>query len=230
MSQGYTLADLVQQVKALCGDSTQEGSAINADLRTLLALTQESLANTNDWAGLETTADVVLAAGDRFGVVPALNLARPVRVEYKWNEKWRPLTFGITTDDYNAWDEGETADPVEKWKLLPYEPENEQQQFEVWPSPVTEATIRFTGQKALATFEIDSDFATVDGLLLVYYTAAERLSLLGKKNAPLMLSKANALAATLRSVEHKDNNVISFTKYCDDQPQERRKFVRILSV
>ena len=228
MSQGLTLAQLVQRVKVLCGDSTQEGSAVNNDIATLLALTQESLANTNDWASLETIEDVTVSAGTRTGTFPSLNLARPIRVEYKWTTLWHPLDFGIGADQYNAWEENEQSDPIERWKLLPLA--DSVQSFEVWPTPTTDAVIRFTGQIAVAPFAVDSDVCTVDALLLAYYTAAERMAILGKKESALMLGKANALAASLRSVEHRENNVISFTKYSDEPQETRAKFVRILNV
>ena len=229
--RGVKLTELVKQVKVLCADSIQEGSSIDNDIAVLLDLTQTTLAATNDWASLENKIDVSLAAGDRYANFPALNLARPVVAEYKWNELWSRLEYGIQEDQYNSWDEGEQADPMERWKLIPITDATAVQTFEVWPTPATTAQVRFTGQQALLPFKQGDDLCTVDSLLLVYFTAAERLGLLGRPATQVqaILGKANALAAALRSVEHRENNTFSWTKYSHDE-REQRKVVRILSV
>lgn len=227
--QGVKLQTLVKQVKVITGDSIVEGSSIDADLAMLLSLTQESLANTSDWASLETTSDVSFDADSRLGTFPSLNLNRPVLVEYRWNETWERLEYGIGAEQYNAWDVGEAADPVMRWKLLPLA--DAVQQFELWPTPATACTVRVTGQRALLPFTVNDDVCTLDGLLLVYYAAADRLMLLDRKNvAATLLSKANALAASLRAIEHRKDNSFSFTKYDDGCAGDRQKVVPILSV
>lgn len=227
--RGVKLGKLVQLVKVICGDSTGEGSAIDSDLKLLLTLTQESLAATNDWASLEIRQDVSLAAGIRVGNLPGFNLTRPVYVEYQWSNTWGPLAYGIGSEQYNVYDVDQVADPVQNWRIIPPTVADETPTFEVWPTPATSATIRFTGQQRVLDFVSDEDVCTVDHLLLVYYAAVDRLALLNKKSSSLMLAKANALAASLRSVEHRSGNSISFTSYAD-QAEPRRKTVPILSV
>lgn len=124
------------------------------------------------WPHLRTRWDVALAAGQRYYDLPTgLVLERVEIVEVKWGSDWFPLARGVGADEYNAFDsaDDERSEPALRWEARPDE------QFEIWPLPVSDTTqtVRFTGISALGAFVEDGDVCTLDRDLIVLSAAAE---------------------------------------------------------
>ena len=188
MARGVTLATLVSMVKAETGDYAGTNTVRDAAIKVLLSNKQKWLATEFDWPFLERRWNVPQNANAQFGTFPgtddngdvsAINLERFPIVEVQWNTKWQPVEYGIGMDEYNTMDIafGQQSDPIQRWRAAtnPDEPTNPNQ-FEVWPVPVTNQVIRFTGQRTLLTLAADNDTADLDDMLLVYFVAAEILT------------------------------------------------------
>jgi len=72
-------------------------------------------------------------------------------------------------------------------------------EIEVWPVPVVEQTVRFTGQRVVRDLSSDTDKADLDDLLLVYMVAYEYLFQRQQANADARLQKANQHLVKLRA-------------------------------
>lgn len=198
MARGTALSDLVTMLKAEIGYSLTSGvaTAEDARLKILLSTTQKWLAADFDWPFLKRTGDVLLAAGDRTGTLPTtLDYERPVMVSSQDQDIWVPVVYGISPQDFNAWnsDDDERSDPVRK---IQYATDTT---FEVWPLPATESTVRFVGQKRLDELAADDDEAELDDLLLVLFTAAELLAGQKQADAEAKLVRAQKRLDTLKA-------------------------------
>lgn len=198
MARGSTLSTLVSMLKAEIGYSLTAGvaTAEDARLKVLLANTQKWLAQDFEWPFMKRTGDVALSAGDRTATLPTtLDPDRPYQVFSLDVNTWRPLTSGITPEDFTTWDSDadERTSPILKWQY------STDTTFEVWPLPVADTTVRFTGAKKLATLTSDSDTADLDDLLIVLFTAAELLANQKQADASAKLARAQARYAQLKA-------------------------------
>lgn len=169
------------------------GTAEDAALYLLLSSKQKYLAAKYDWPWMKKDADVAVTS--RYATLPltsVLNYDRPFKVTVLFDSFYYDLDFGIGQDQYNFLLAGETQDPVRRWDYYL------QTQFEVWPTPVTSQTVRFTGQKALSALSVAADTADLDDLLLVYSVAAEKLMRSNQKDAEAKQALAQDRLAQLR--------------------------------
>ncbi len=136
------------------------------------------------------------------GETVSINSERPVLAERFYNTKYWKLDYGVTSTQYN-WrnsDNGEALDPIQRWMMVTNVNESTAaNKIEVWPIPVTNQNVRFTGQRVLQALTADSDTADLDDLLLVYTVAASRLLLRGQANAQMKLAQAAAHLTKLRA-------------------------------
>jgi len=198
MARGSTLSTLVSMLKAEIGYSLTAGvaTAEDARLKVLLANTQKWLASDFEWPFMKRTGDVAMTAGDRTATLPTtLDSDRPFQVFGLDGDEWRPVSSGITPDDYSVWDSDsdERNDPIRKWQYA------SDTTFEVWPIPDTDTTVRFTGAKALGTLTSDNHTADLDDLLIVLFTAAELLANQKQADASAKLARAQARYAQLKA-------------------------------
>lgn len=120
MSRGIQLSQLRYKLKGEIGASQSVGTAMDSELNTLLANKQVSLAAEWDWSFLKTRVDTVVAAGQRYVILPNLNYDRPVDVRVLWSTLYQPVLYGIDQREYNIYnsDLGRQIDPIQKWQLI----------------------------------------------------------------------------------------------------------------
>lgn len=178
-----TLSNIRTLVKAEIGVSITVGTQKDGILNTLISDTQIWLSSEYDWPFLEDRWDDQVGAGSRYRSVPTtaaiagantpINFERPVRVDVKWASLWSPVEYGIENSEYNIFDSdvGNQSDPIQRWRMAG-ETAGGGLQYEIWPIPASQATVRFTGQRTLDALTADANKADLDDMLLVYWVAA----------------------------------------------------------
>lgn len=209
--RGVALSTLRTLLKAELKEAQLTNTALDTELGYMLASGQRQLADKWNWPFLDDRWDATASAGTRYVDIPTSNLrgvsftinfARPCLVERKWNTRWEVVDYGISSEQYNHIDSdlSRTQDPIQRWQMDTNTGDTSNpDEFEVWPIPVTDQTIRFTGQRAVRALTADGDKCDLDDLLIVYFTASEHLTQRKQENAPLVLKKFNDLLVTLRS-------------------------------
>ena len=205
MARNVTLGELIDDVRAEAGHSLQSnlGTAMRDVLIKVIQRQQRRLWEDHDWTFLRVERDVPVQAGQRYYDFPVdLNLERVERVEFKWDDRWHRLEYGIgrtQLDQYDS-DRDVRSWPVYRWK------EAENNQIEVWPVPSLNGDtvnlsglIRFTGIRALRPLVQESDRADLDDTLLVLYSAAEILAREKAADAGLKLQLAENHYRRLKS-------------------------------
>lgn len=191
-------------LKAEVGDYSGTNSATDAATVTILSNMQKWLATEYDWPFLERRWNVACPANQQYVTFPTqddntdvidMNLERMPKVEVQWTETWQPVIYGIGADEYNTLDFSlqQQSDPIQRWRAAtnPNEPHNPNQ-YEVWPVPVTNQTMRFTGQRALQPLvNTSTDKADLDDMLLVMACATEMLTRSKQADAGLKQAKFN---------------------------------------
>ena len=214
MPRGTPLATLRQMLKAEVGDFTGANTARDQEYNQLLNNMQIRLATENSWSflnGKEWLVDV--APGQRFVSLPTLTAGTPSRefvaidfdrnvlVEVYYNQIYQRVDHGIGSDEYNTLDplRGETSDPIQRWQIRSNTTElDKPNQFEVWPVPVTQQQIKFTGSRVVLPLLGDNDSADLDDLLLVLFVASEKLSRSKQQDANLKMQAATRRLTFLR--------------------------------
>jgi hypothetical protein len=200
MARGTTLGELVDMLRAEIGDSTNPalGTEFVPALKQKLRRWQEALNLDNNWPHMFSRSDKVIEAGQRYADIPAgIDMERLTKAQVQWNDSWFDLEHGIRGEDFGVYDSDldERMDPIQRWQILDVEGDL---QFEVWPVPATEATIRFEGYRRLGALVSDDDTADLDDNLIVLFAAAEILTRKGAKDADAMQNAANAHLAALK--------------------------------
>jgi hypothetical protein len=198
MARNVTLGELIDDVRAEAGHSLQPnlGTAMRDVLVKIIQRQQRRLWEDYDWTFLRVERDVPVQAGLRYYNFPAdLNIERLEKVEFKWDDRWHLLEYGIGPTQYDQYDSDRDVRswPVYRWK------ESENNQIELWPipsqngsaSPLT-GVVRFTGIRKLSPLVAESDTADLDDTLLVLYSAAEILAREKASDANLKLQMAEA--------------------------------------
>lgn len=116
--RGTPLASLVNMLKAEIATSQTVGTAGDLEYQTLLSNKQQWLATEYDWPFLEQYTNVLPNSGQRYAVLPNLNLERPLKVEVKWSSKWQEVMYGVGSEEYNYSDSdiGTQIDPIQRWR------------------------------------------------------------------------------------------------------------------
>lgn len=202
MPVGTSLVTLRLMLNAECGSEPSEAVApgsVALDTQ-LLNNQQVFLASQNAFLLRKVRAEVALVAGTQYYALPAgINIDGPdipayVQVGSGFRYK---LEFGIGQQEYNIYDSslGVTGSPVRRWDIVEVAGVR---RLEVWPIPADTETLKFSGQANITPMAADGDVCVIDDLLLVFFTAAEKLTRLGSADAPAKLAKANALLKSLK--------------------------------
>lgn len=228
MSRGIALSVLVTQLKMELGDADESNTATDSRYKKLLANKQSDLANTYDWEFLIRQWDVSVVGGTRYVTFPSadirgmagiINFGRTAKVDVFYNNYYRCVEHGIGPAEYN-WknsDLDERIDPIQRWQTSTNVDDTaNDNEFEVWPIPVTTQTMRFVGQRELRAFTADSDTCDLDHLLLIYGVAAEQLALRGQPNAPLVLRKFQERLLKIRAGMPSSEEPIVFGYRCKE--------------
>lgn len=210
MARGTLVSALLSMLKGEIGDFAGTNAVRDAELIQLLSNKQKWLATEYEWPFLEQRWDQDVGIGTQFVALPttdaesdttAINMERFPKLEVLWNNVYQPVEYGIGADEYNTlnFSLGQSSDPIQRWRVAtnPNEPTN-QNEFEVWPVPLTTQTLRFTGQRTLLPLAATTDTADLDDMLLVYFVAGERLMRSKQADAQMKLQMAQRRLAWVR--------------------------------
>jgi len=209
MAAGVTLASLRDQLRAEIGASANPAMGQNAvhQMNHILNRTQERLWADFDWPQLVIDRDVPMVDGQRFySLGNDIDFNRVFSTDVKYSATWRPVSFGISTANYNELDpeENDKQDPVMAWDT------SEDGNIEVWPTPASTGTtkMRFRAIKKLQKMSADADVSMLDDKLIVLFSAADMLAHAKAPDAGVKLQLANAHYARLRGHSNKNNVTI----------------------
>jgi hypothetical protein len=206
MAVGTTLSNLVDQLRAEIGASTNVGQGVNnlSSLQQTLRRNQERLWNEYNWPHLIIDRDEKLFAGQRYYSFDAdLDYNRILGAWVNYSNAFEPVGYGFDPTIYAASNSeiGTRSDPIKLWRHY------EGNQYEVWPVPAgkTAQTLRFRAVRKLTPLLANSDKADLDDILIVLFSAAEILARLKAADAPSKLQLAQAHYRNLRSNTLKQN-------------------------
>ena len=213
MARNRTLLSLLQDYRIEVGASANPAHNSNVREAQVQALqkVQDRLWRQHDWPFLRVRRFIDLQAGQRYydsrgakhedGTAASdLGIERLQTIEVRWGDEWVPLEPSIGRPQYAMWDSdtGERSWPVERWQIF------EDEQFEVWPIPASNATpatldgrLRLTGIRDLRPLVADDDRADLDDDLIVKWGALKSLSRSGSKDAQVVLDEAKQIEASL---------------------------------
>jgi hypothetical protein len=206
MANTDTLDILVKMLRAELGISTNQSMGVNAvePLQYLLRRVQRQLYDEHDWPQFIIDSDETILTGERYYTFNSdVNFDRIFGAWVNWSDDWYPLEYGITPEQYNCFDSDndEGSDPVQRWRHY------EGNQFEIWPIPTVDTTIRFQCIKVLSDLNAGTDTCDLDADLIVLFAAAEKAAQEGKKDAQFKLAAAQKRLQTLKGNNSK-NRVI----------------------
>lgn len=203
MARGTTLTNLLAMLNAELGNSTASDTTRDARYSILLSNKQKWYSTEYEWSFLERRWDCVVPAGQQFTALPtlddlgdnsAINFERMPRVEVLWTIKYQPVHYGIGAEEYNTYNfqlNGQASDPIQRWRMASNVNEaSSPDKFEVWPVPVSVATMRFTAQRTLKALAVGADTADLDDMLLVLSVAGELLTRTKQADAQYKLAEA----------------------------------------
>lgn len=188
--QTDTLANCVYALRAEAGHSlsTTQGQNIVDVLKYLLKRSQLELWTAYQWPTLMISGDVPTVVGQYVYDYPAPFDFERVRQTYAApanSTNWQDLTYGL--DESYIMPGGansQSGDGPQFWRP-------EQNQFRIWPTPVsTNWWVRFRGMKSLTPFISDADVSTLDAMAIVLFPAAELLARAKAEDAANKLKKA----------------------------------------
>jgi hypothetical protein len=176
-------------VRAEVGQTTNAGVATQGDtgIGQMLQSKQYLLSTIRDWPFMDHRWDVVLIPGSRYvnfptadnrGTAASINTERPFQVTVLFQQLFIDVDYGIGPEQFNIRnsDLNEAEDPIQRWDFATNIGETvNSDQFEVWPIPVTQQTLRFDAQRQPHTLVNGTDKAEFDDMLMVYMVAAELL-------------------------------------------------------
>jgi hypothetical protein len=204
MARNVSLGVLIDDLRAEAGHSLQAnlGVAMRDVLVKVLQRQQKRLWEDYDWTFLRVHRDVAVQAGQRYYNFPVdLTLERLEKVEFKYGDRWIPMSYGVDREQYDTHDSDRDvrAFPVERWK------EAENDQIEIWPIPSQNGNtatitnvVRFHGIRKLRPLIAEGDVADLDDTLLVLYSAAEILAREKAADASVKLQMAEKHYRTLK--------------------------------
>lgn len=227
MPAGIALSVLRTMLNAECGSEPSETVApgsVTIDTQ-LLNNNQQFLASQHAYLLRKARAEIALVAGTQYYALPAtIDMDRPdypAYVKIENSTRYR-LEFGIGQREYNAYDSvsGVTGSPVRRWDIVDV---NGVRKIEVWPIPSVNQTLLLSGQLAVSTMSADGDLCVIDALLLVVFTAAEKLTRLGAADAEAKVAKFNALLKSLKGGAPSEFEVIDMSGAGRTYSEESRR-------
>jgi hypothetical protein len=205
MARGTTLGQLIEDLRAESGHSLapSHGAATRDVLINVLNRIQRRYWEDYAWPFLRASRDVAVQAGLRYYSIPSdFTYERIERIEFKWGDRWQPLTYGIDINHYNQYD---SDLDIRSYPIYRYR-EAENNQIEIWPissengSVATfDGILRFTGIRNLNPLIAEADRADLDDQLLVMYAAAEILARQKSADAGAKLQQAEKHYARLKA-------------------------------
>lgn len=238
MARGTTVTNLIALLRAELRDAQESNTVQETEYTYALSNKQKDLSLAYDWPFLKHDWDLACGIGSRYLAIPtidtrsqtvSINFERPVLVQRKYGTWYQPVPYGIGPEEYNLY-EGviKKADPIQKWQFSTNVNEaSNSDQIEIWPSPNTAQTLRFTGQRVVRALSAPTDTTDLDDLLLVYFVAGDYLGQREQANAALVLKKANDHLMKLRA----SYPVTTIPKTIIGRPRyEERENIKLIAV
>ena len=238
MGLGTTLAQATIMLKSQIGASLSVGTADDTLYYQKIETKQQWFASMYDWDMLVDSWDATVPVGtsnnspgrfnsfpttDIYGTANTINFDRALDAAVLYSLKWCDMGFGIGTDEMNLWnsDLGQTSNPCMKWDFK----KGDRTYFEVWPLGGQVQTVRFTGQRNIATLRTagvldTTKTLTLDDRLVTLAVAVDLLSGMEDQSAKPTAEMLAALWRTLRGAEPKNKRAFGlYTRV--DQPIRR---------
>ena len=232
--RGVRLDDLVEQLRAEIGHSTNPAVSLNAKdyLVQVLRRTQLRLWEDHDWSFFKASRDIILQKGQRYYSVPNdLSYERINEVSFKYGDCWHTLCFGINERQYSVYDSDRD---VRSWPLVNWDIAEDTGVvddigvIELWPVPArstgeTDGQLRVTGYRKLRPMLLGSDVCEIDGTLIVLTAAAEIQARQNQADAAIKLTMANNLLSRLQGQSTAKKKFVEFgaDEFCNDEFRPR---------
>lgn len=244
MPRGTPLANIRKMLKAEIGFS-QDSSTQDAELNMLISTKQKFLAGEFDWPFLTRRWSFTLPAGTRYMAFPTtednpaatdgskIDFDRPCILEVKYSLRWQEVSYEVEAEEYNFLDSDRAVmvmNPCQKWRFASNinEP-TAADQFEIWPIPSQDQSLRFTGQRLVQDLDADEKTADLDDLLLVYSVAAEKLTRMKQPDAQAKGMLAKERMAQVRGVAPTRNRSIVIGGAHLEKPMKRRVPITVIA-
>lgn len=180
MATGKTLGHVLTKTLHEIGKSSQ--SALNIDaretLKSFIVDEQERLVDEYQWLSFVGDEDgryfdIELVAGERYYDWPDNFDWKTLRgVAYLLNGTWVPVDYGITLQDYSAFnpENDERSEPTQKWDF------HTEEQIEIWPLPSSNGgTVRLEGRGLPNMTVSEALVLSIDSIALQKFAAASYL-------------------------------------------------------
>lgn len=201
MARNTQLLSLVAKLRAETGRSQKVSVGIDEldNLKVILARTQETLYDENEWMQLRVERTIQLNAGQRYYDFPSdLDFDSLSDIKLSYNSVYTDIERGIELTDYTAFDSNldERSSPALKWDVTFT---GTKEQMEIWPIPNDNIQkIYLSGTKKLGNLIQDNDTADLDDILIIMYAAAEILARQDSKDAKRKEDIGKARLETLK--------------------------------
>ena len=213
MARGTQLGTILTDVRSEAGHSLQAslGKATRDVLINTIQRVQKRLWEDYDWPFLKIKRDIAMADGQRYYDMPTdMTFERISLAEFKWGDRWDPISFGIGNVQLNQYDSDRS---VKSWPIYNFD-NYENNQIEVWPIPNQNAdstgagNLRLHGIKNLSTFISESDTADLDDQLIVLFSAGELLQRQKQQDAQIKLEQAQVHYQRLKARMAKSDSFV----------------------
>ena len=214
MARNTTLQVLLNDLRSESGHaiSASMGKGTQEMMINLLTRVQKRLWDDFAWPFLQVKKDISIQAGSRYYDIPAgITLERVQKVSFKYGSIWEEIEYGISSNDYSAYD-SDTG--TRSWPIQKYEAYGSSQ-IEVWPIPSDNANtttgdglLRLEGTGNLSTFVSLSDTADLDDQLIVLFAAGELLTRQKSPDAKAKMGQATAHYQRLRARLSKTSTIV----------------------
>ena len=191
MTLKLPLSEMVTDLRAEVGHSLMNAQGTNMEetLKYQLRRTQRELYAAYDWPAMMMTEKQVVTAGSTH-LAPFTNIIDD-QVNDMWTtmgSEWVPMLYGIGPAQYSLYDPDKDQ---RGWPIQRYSYDPLTNTLAIWPIPTQDATVIAEGQMVLAPLVDDADTSTLDGQMVVLFTASTILARQKDEDAGIVLQKAN---------------------------------------
>jgi len=208
MPYNVTLQELVQQVRAEIGTSTNPAQGLSElpRIQQYLQRTQNRLWAEFAWPHMLIQDDENMLISERYYTFNTpIDFSRITEATILWGNYRQPVGYRIGRREFNVFDSNLNikSDPVQKWQHYGAN------QFEVWPIPASAGQVlTYKATALLRPLVANSDQCDLDSDLLVLFVAAELLAKLKSADAQAKQTIAQSHYRSLRANSSKDGTII----------------------
>lgn len=196
MRSGIALKTIRTEIAIEAGFSTDSGHlAYSAErLNQMINRVERMMANMDEWPTRNNYAEATVTADTQFHTLPTSFDFTGIDTAWcQFGSEWLEVKHGITQYDRSLYSATQRAEPVRKWMVR----QTDNTEFEVWPIPGTQQTMRFEGSVKLGSMAADGDVCILDADIIVMRVAAQILGRDKKDDAALLLDNAQKLTQAI---------------------------------